>query len=164
MQSLSSTERYEEASVLRDRLAAFVRATARTQRLSALTQLPQLVAARQQEDRSWEIHVVRYGRLAAAAVMRGGVSAPDFVATVVAGAETVPAGLGPAPAASASETECALRWLEQPGVRLVQIEGTWCSPVSGAGGRLATHDAAESARTSLVPFDERRSLRTVHQP
>jgi DNA polymerase-3 subunit epsilon len=164
MQSLSSTERYEEASVLRDRLAAFVRATARTQRLSALTRLPQLVAARQQEDRSWEIHVVRHGRLAAAAVMRGGVSAPDFVATVVAGAETVPAGLGPAPAASASETECALRWLEQPGVRLIQIEGTWCSPVSGAGGRLATHDAAESARTSLVPFDERRSLRTVHQP
>jgi DNA polymerase-3 subunit epsilon len=164
MQSLSSAERYEEASVLRDRLAAFVRMTARSQRLSALTRLPQVVAARQQEDRSWEIHVVRYGRLAAAAVMRGGVSAPDFVDTVVAGAETVSAGLGPAPAASAAETECALRWLEQPGVRLIHVQGTWCSPVFGAGGRLATHDAAESARASLVPFDERRFLRTVHQP
>ena len=164
MRVLSEAERYEEASILRDRLAAFVRATARSQRLSALTRLPQVVAGLQQEDRSWEIHVVRHGRLAASAVMRGGVSAPEFVATVVAGAETVLPGLGPAPAASAAETECVLRWLESPGVRLIQVEGAWCCPMSGAGGRLATHDAVESSRTSLVPFDERRSLRTVHQP
>jgi DNA polymerase-3 subunit epsilon len=83
---------------------------------------------------------------------------------VVAGAETVLPGLGPAPAASAAETECVLRWLESPGVRLIQVAGAWCCPTSGAGGRLATHDAVESSRTSLVPFDERRSLRTVHQP
>jgi DNA polymerase-3 subunit epsilon len=164
MHALSVAERYEEASVLRDRLAAFVRATARSQRLSALTRLPQVVAARQREDRSWEIHVVRHGRLAASAVMRGGVSASEFVATVVAGAETVLPGLGPAPAAAATETECVLRWLEFPGVRLIQVDGAWCSPMSGAGGRLSTHDAVESSRTSLVPFDERRALRTVHQP
>jgi DNA polymerase-3 subunit epsilon len=46
MADLARTERFEEASVHRDRLAAFVRAASRTQRLSALTGLPELVAAR----------------------------------------------------------------------------------------------------------------------
>jgi DNA polymerase-3 subunit epsilon len=46
MRALSEAQRYEEASVLRDRLAAFVRITARSQRLSALTSLPEVVAAR----------------------------------------------------------------------------------------------------------------------
>jgi DNA polymerase-3 subunit epsilon len=164
MQALSTAERFEEASVLRDRLAAFVRVTARTQRLTALTHLPEVVAARRREDHGWEIHVVRHGRLAASAVMRGGVSAPEFVAGVVAGAETVLPGLGPAPAASAAETELVLRWLESPGVRLIDVRGTWCCPVDGAGGHLATHDAVEQSRVSLVPFDERRTLQTVHQP
>jgi len=164
MHALASGERFEEASVLRDRLAAFLRATARSQRLSAVTRLPQVVAARQQEDRSWEIHVIRHGRLAASAVMRGGVSAPQFVATVVAGAETVLPGLGPTPAASPAETECVLRWLERPGTRLIDVDGTWCLPAAGAGAHLIKHDAVESSRASLVPFDERRSLRTVHQP
>ena len=26
-----------------------------------------------------------------------------------------------------------LRWLETPGTRLVELEGTWCSPRHGAG-------------------------------
>jgi DNA polymerase-3 subunit epsilon len=164
MRALSEAQRYEEASVLRDRLAAFVRITARSQRLSALTSLPEVVAARCCDDRSWEIHVIRHGRLAASAVMRGGVSAPEFVAGVVAGAETVLPGLGPAGAASAAETESVLRWLESPGVRLIDVRGSWCCPVDGAGGHVATHDAVEASRVTLVPFDERRSLQTTHQP
>ena len=164
MRALSEAQRYEEASVLRDRLAAFVRITARSQRLSALTSLPEVVAARCCDDRSWEIHVIRHGRLAASAVMRGGVSAPEFVAGVVAGAETVLPGLGPAGAASAAETESVLRWLESPGMRLIDVRGSWCCPVDGAGGHVAPHDAVEASRVTLVPFDERRSLQTTHQP
>ena len=68
MARLASEERYEEAGVHRDRLAAFVRAVARCQRLSALTRLPELVAARREDDRRWAVHVVRHGRLAAAGV------------------------------------------------------------------------------------------------
>ena len=30
--------------------------------------------------------------------------------------------------------------------------------------RVRDHDAVEQSRLSLVPFDERRSLPTVHQP
>ena len=45
MDRLAAEQRYEEAAVDRDRLATYVRAAARMQRLAALTRIPQLVAA-----------------------------------------------------------------------------------------------------------------------
>ena len=33
-----------------------------------------------------------------------------------------------------------LRWLEQPGVRLVHLEGTWSCPTGGAGSVQARLD------------------------
>ena len=48
--------------------------------------------------------------------------------SLVAAAEVVTPGHGPTPAASAEETECVLRWLEQPGIRLVSLTGTWACP------------------------------------
>ena len=63
-----------------------------------------------------------------------------------------------------ARAEQILRWLEQPGVRLVHVDGEWTCPVRGAARHLATHDAVEQSRVSLVPFDERRQLSTVHQP
>ncbi len=59
MAALAADERFEEAGVHRDRLAAFVRATARTQRLTALTRCPEIVAARREDDGRWAVHVVR---------------------------------------------------------------------------------------------------------
>ena len=41
------------------------------------------------------------------------------------------------PATHVEETEAVLRWLEQPGVRLVETDGDWTCPVSGAAGALA---------------------------
>ncbi len=79
-------------------------------------------------------------------------------------AETVAAGPGPTPAASAEESEQILRWLEQPGVRLVHVDGEWTCPIRGATRHLAVHDAVEVSRASLVPFGERRALATVAQP
>ena len=52
-------------------------------------------------------------------------------------------GPGPTPAASAEESEQILRWLEQPGVRLVHVEGEWTCPIRGATRHLAVHDAVE---------------------
>ncbi|CAN5616178.1 DEDD exonuclease domain-containing protein [soil metagenome] len=46
MAALAADERFEEAGVHRDRLAAFVRAAARTQRLSSLTHCAEVFAAR----------------------------------------------------------------------------------------------------------------------
>jgi DNA polymerase-3 subunit epsilon len=164
MAALAAEQRYEDAGVHRDRLAAFVRAASRTQRLTALTRCAELVAARREDDGRWAVHVVRHGRLAAAGVIPIDVHAGTYVEQLRLSAETVSPGLGPTPAATAEETEKVLRWLESPGIRLVHVDGEWACPVRGASRHLAAHDAVEESRLSLVPFDERRALPTVHQP
>ncbi|QXJ25261.1 DEDD exonuclease domain-containing protein [Actinomadura graeca] len=142
---LSAELRYEEAAAQRDRLAAFVRAAARGQRLGALARLPQMVAARPAFDNGWELAVVRYGRLAAAGTVPPGADPWPYVRALTATAETVfpPAGgapggvaLGAAPSAGATaeEMECVLRWLDLPGVRLVELDGEWTCPAHGAEG------------------------------
>ena len=107
---------------------------------------------------------MRYGRLAAAGVIPNGADARQYVAELSDSAETVLPGLGPVGAATAEETEKILRWLETPGVRLVDVEGEWSCPVSGAGRHVATHDAVDASRRSLVPFAERRDLTPVARP
>jgi DNA polymerase-3 subunit epsilon len=168
MSRLAGAERFEEAGVFRDRLSAFVRAAARTQRLSSLTRCPEVVATRREDTGHqagrWAVHVVRHGRLAAAGLIPPGADAHAYVASLTAASETVTGGPGPVPAATAEETERVLDWLEQPGVRLVSVDGEWVCPVGGASRHLAVHDAVRTSRESLVPFDERRSLPTVHQP
>ncbi len=164
MEGLAAAERFEEASVHRDRLSAFVRATARTQRLAALSRCEEIVAARREDDGRWAVHVVRHGRLAAAGVIPAGGDAHGFVDGLRLAADTVRAAPGPVPAATAEESLRILRWLESPGVRLVGVEGEWSCPVGGSTRHLALHDAADGARVSLVPFDERRTLTPVHQP
>jgi DNA polymerase-3 subunit epsilon len=158
MEALAADERFEEASVHRDRLAAFVRATARTQRLTALSRCPEIVAARREQDGRWAVHVVRYGRLAAAGVIPAGSDARVFVEQLLRDAETVRPSAGPVPAATAEESERIMRWLESDGVRLVSVEGEWSCPVSGATRHLSVYDTASESRASLVPFDDRRSM------
>ncbi|MGZ4438519.1 MAG: DEDD exonuclease domain-containing protein [Nocardioidaceae bacterium] len=163
MEALAADERFEDATSWRDRLAAFLRGVARTQRLRALTRCPEVVAARK-EDGHWAVHVVRHGRLAAAGVIPPGADAGLYVEQLRASAETVAVGPGPTPSATAEESEKILRWLESEGVRLVHVEGEWTCPVGGATKHLAVHDAVRASRDQLVPFDDRRPLRTVQQP
>jgi DNA polymerase III subunit epsilon len=148
MAALAADERFEEAGVHRDRLAAFIRAAARTQRLTSLTHCPEVVATRREDDGRWAVHVVRYGRLAAAGVIPSGADAHAYVAGLRADAETVLAPgrtPGPTPAATAEETERVLRWLESPEVRLVHVDGEWTCPVAGATRELARHRRPEPA-------------------
>jgi DNA polymerase-3 subunit epsilon len=164
MDRLAGDARFEEAGVHRERLSAFLRAASRTQRLGSLSSCAELVAARREADQRWAVHVVRHGRLAAAGVIPSDAHAGVWVTALRESAETVAAGPGPTPAASAEESEQILRWLEQPGVRLVHVDGEWTCPIRGATRHLAVHDAVEVSRASLVPFGERRALATVAQP
>ena len=152
MDALVVDQRFEEAGRFRDRLSAFIRGAARTQRIHALTRCPEVVAARK-EDGRWAVHVVRHGRLAAAGVIPPGADATLWVLELRATAETVLPGPGPLPASTAEEAELILRWLESEGVRLVHVEGEWTCPVGGATRHLAVHDAVEASRRSLVPFE-----------
>ena len=161
MAALAQDERFEEAASWRDRLAAFLRGVARTQRLRALTRCAEVVAARR-ENGQWSVHVVRHGRLAAAGVIPPGAHAGDWVIQLRGSAETVVAGPGPTPAATAEETERILRWLESDGVRLVHVEGEWTCPIGGATKHLKIHDSVNESKEQLVPFEDRRGL--VHLP
>jgi DNA polymerase-3 subunit epsilon len=163
MTALSEASRFEDAGSWRDRLVSFLRGAARTQRLRALTRCSELVAARR-ESTGWAVHVVRHGRLCAAGVIPSGAHAGQWVAELRASADTVVAGPGPTPAATAEESEKILRWLESDGVRLVHVEGEWSCPVGGATKHLRLHDVVEQSRASLTPFADRRGLRPEHRP
>jgi DNA polymerase-3 subunit epsilon len=162
--SLSESERFEDAGFQRDRLAALVRSVARLQRMTALTSVPELVAARPSADLGWELVVVRFGRLAGTAVVPRGAHPAPYVDALVATAETVLPGPGPLPAATAEEVGCVLRWLGSDGVRLVRLDGTLASPARGAGRLRSWLDEVAAARESVRPFDDRRRLRPVARP
>nr|WP_249713836.1 DEDD exonuclease domain-containing protein [Micromonospora sp. NBRC 107566] len=145
LETLSAARRYEEAAVLRGRLAALLRAAIRMQRLAALTALAVVEAARRTADGGWEIAVVRHGRLAGAATAAPGIPPRPVLDAVRATAETVLPGPGPVPSASPAETERILAWLERPETRLVTTSGGWASPVRGAGRFRELLTRAESA-------------------
>jgi DNA polymerase-3 subunit epsilon len=137
--TLGAAQRFEEAGTARDRLLAFLRASARAQRLQPLAATAELVAARRTDAGGWELVLVRYGRLAGTAVSPVGADPRPAVAALRAAGEHVPAPAAPPmPAAHPEETEQVLRWLERPGVRLVELDGTWATPVHGAAGAMAT--------------------------
>ncbi|MCZ3387153.1 MAG: DEDD exonuclease domain-containing protein [Actinomycetia bacterium] len=138
MTPLIADERFEEAVTHRDRLRSLLAASARSQRLRALGELDELVAARLTPEGGWEVAVVRHGRLAAAGLAARGVAPKPFIAALRAGADPVAASPGGFPAASAEEAECLLRWLDSPGVRLVHLDGVWTSPLHGSRGLEST--------------------------
>ena len=129
---LAGQDRFEEAGTHRDRMSAFVEAAARTQRLRAISGCPQIVAARRLDEGGWEVHVIRHGRLAAAGRTMAGEPPMPVIDTLVNSAETVTPPVPPTPAGTVEEAELILRWFDQPGVRLVEVEGEWSCPVTGA--------------------------------
>ncbi|MBQ1027280.1 DEDD exonuclease domain-containing protein [Micromonospora sp. C95] len=145
IEALSAGQRYEDAAVLRSRLAAVLRAAVRMQRLAALSGLAEVAAAHPAAGGGWELALVRHGRLAGAGVSPPGVHPRPTLTAIRATAETVPAGHGPVPAASPEESERILSWLERPETRLVEMSAGWSSPVAGAARFRDLLTKAESA-------------------
>ncbi|GAB3436387.1 DEDD exonuclease domain-containing protein [Phycicoccus ginsengisoli] len=152
MGSLAEQERYEDAGEVRDRLLALVRGIARAQRIAPLAASPEIVAARPAPAGGWEVVVVRHGRLAATTVAPRGADPMPYVEAARASAEMVLPAPWPAPAALPEETEKILRWLEAPGVRLVDLDGEWTCPVGGAGGARASLEPDVVARRAVPGF------------
>jgi DNA polymerase III subunit epsilon len=128
MTRLVGEQRFEEAATIRRRLETLTNTGRRFHRIRSLAGCPEIVAARK-EGLDWEIHVIRYGRLAGA-----GVSTPREVPQAVARAvrataETVAKPPDPLPAAGVEETEQIADWLERPGTRLIDITGEWMWPL-----------------------------------
>lgn len=147
MAALSDKERFEDAGLVRDRMMSLVRALARTQRIAPLAATAELVAARRSATGGWEVVCVRHGRLAGTTVTPARADPTPYIQAMVAAAEVVSAPIPPMPAAHPAETEQVLDWLEQPGVRLVDIVGSWTCPLRGAGGQEELLDTASRLRT-----------------
>ncbi|WP_082608857.1 DEDD exonuclease domain-containing protein [Oerskovia sp. Root918] len=129
---LAATERYEQAADVTSRLEAFLLGAGRAQRLHPLAACAQLVAARPIEGSRWEIVVVRHARLAATGLSPSGADPWPTIDALVATAEDVPAPVAPAPACHPHEADLVLGWLEQPGVRLVDVSHPLAWPVRSA--------------------------------
>src|SRR5690606_9231046 len=95
------------------------------------------VAAARHPAGGWELFCIRHGHLAGSSVAPRGADPMPFVEALVASAEHVEPPVGPAPSAIVEETEILARWLETPGIRLVEVRGDWSCPVRGA----AAYDA-----------------------
>ena len=159
LDKLSAAQRFEQAAVVRDRIATVVRACARMQRVRSLSAIDELVAARSDGAGGWEISVVRRGRLAAAGVAARGVPPYAVIEALLATADAVSAEQP----VLAEETETILRWLEQPGTRLVHASQPWQLPAHGAGG-MVSWLAADAARRAASPFADRRVLPMLSRP
>jgi DNA polymerase III subunit epsilon len=160
---LAAVERYEDAAVLRDRIAVLLRAVRRRQRLGSLAAVPELVLARPDGDAGWQLSVVRRGRLVAAGCAPRGTSVRATLDGLLAGAET-PTAPDDEPAASVDETELVLRWMEKPGTRLVTLIGTLACPAPGTGAFSGFLEQVEAGRAERDPFADGRALGTRARP
>ncbi|HSN10545.1 MAG TPA: DEDD exonuclease domain-containing protein [Propionibacteriaceae bacterium] len=151
-------ERFEEAATVHRRLETFHDGMRRSHRVRTLAACPEIVAARRSGD-GWEIHVVRYGRLAAAAVSGRGEDARGVAESAAAGAQYVSPPVPPLPAATVEETERIADWLESDGVRIIELTGDWSWPLH-LGHRLG-HLAAEDDRAAVECDEASRDLEVV---
>ncbi|SDU95577.1 DNA polymerase-3 subunit epsilon [Microlunatus sagamiharensis] len=159
---LVAEHRFEEAETIRRRLEALTRTARRFHRIASLAACPEIVAARREGD-GWDIHVIRHGRLAATGVASRHEVPQAVARSTVATAETVRPASGPLPAAGIEETEQIADWLEQPGVRLMHIDGDWAWPLHavldhesfvhhalGGAGPVTSTDVVEDRRLEAV--------------
>lgn len=145
--ALAERCRYESAARLRDHVAVAVDALWRGQRLRALTNVAELVAAAPDGSGGWHLAVIRRGQLAAAGSAPRGVPPMPVVDAIAAGAQTVLSSSAPLGGALVEETALIARWLAAPGVRIVRVAGDgWASPLRSAGAWAGWAAAARSAR------------------
>jgi DNA polymerase-3 subunit epsilon len=159
LHALSTSQRFEDAAVVRDRMLSLVRAAARSQRMAPLASSPEIVAAAPTPAGGWEFTCVRYGRFAGATICPPRADTHTYISALRRDAEYVERPDVPIAAATSEETEKILRWMEQPGVRLVDIDGVWICPVGGAAGAREILDELLSDRGDVPGFDESTTLR-----
>lgn len=148
MALLAADERFEEAAAWRERLGHLVSASLRTHRLMTLVAAGELVAAQPTSNNGWDIHVIRYGRLAAAAHAPPGGDPRPMVDALCAAAEHVLPPAAPAPAGLTEEALELLRWLDGPGVRIVRSDGGMSLPMHCGG---ALEQRLGEVRQSSIP-------------
>lgn len=132
IEELSHKQRYEDASRLRDQAVALLRALVRTQRIAGLSSIPRAALAAANPDGSWDIAVLRYGRLSAAAHADRASSVVPIVEALSPSEQQFADSPAESVGSSFEETEILAGWLERDGVRLVALDGELSCPVPSA--------------------------------
>jgi DNA polymerase-3 subunit epsilon len=143
---LADRNRYETAARLRDHACSAIDVLWRGQRLRALASVTELVAARPTGDGGWHLAVIRCGQLAAAGVARRGVPPMPVIDAISAAAQAILPDPAPLGGALVEEVALIMRWLAQPGARIVRAEPGWASSVRSAGRWASWAASARSAR------------------
>ncbi|MFM1967167.1 MAG: hypothetical protein RL590_24, partial [Actinomycetota bacterium] len=153
MFNLASKERFEEAAELRNRLSAFIRGTARGQRIRSLTKVPELITALPTSVGQWEFVLIRHGRLCGSA--SGGTSNyKEVVESLKLVGEVVTEVDGILPSSTHEEVEVLLRYLNQDEIRIVEISGQWSMPTFGSGyARLKLERVRENSQNFIYKED-----------
>ncbi|MCL1800550.1 MAG: DEDD exonuclease domain-containing protein [Promicromonosporaceae bacterium] len=128
----SAQERFEAAGLVTRRLKTFLNAAAKAQRLLPLAGCEELIAARPGSQGSWEVIIVKHGRLAGAINCAPHLDINAEIAALRATAEYVAPPIPPMPAATTEEAQLVLNWLDSPGVRLVYSATPWALPIKSA--------------------------------
>lgn len=157
MKDLAEQQRFEDAQLWRDRLAAYVAACVRTEQLRSLASTANLVAAVPTADAGWDVHVIRFGKLAGVGRIPARTDPRSVLNAINAAAEHVSPRIPPQPAALTEETQLIERWLESDGVRLVHCDGGWSLPLH-CGGALA-HQLRQSS--TVMYAEQPRAFRPV---
>jgi len=148
LHELSDQARYEDAAIWRDRLTLLTQSSVRSHRLGNLFEIDELVAAQANSSGGWEIHVIRNGRLAGAAVAESGTDPLPIVEALIATADDS------ADDVLAEEALAISDWLDQPGVRLVRASSPLLMPIH-CGGHLVDQltTARKSAHSAVMQVD-----------
>ncbi|MDO5727435.1 MAG: DNA polymerase III subunit epsilon, partial [Bowdeniella nasicola] len=118
---LSAAERFESASVERDRLATLLQGRARFEQLLPYLTAGELVAARPGHNRRWELIIVRYGRLASAIEIPAHRHVGPYLHAALQLAEPLPPPTVLGQHATIAETATIAAWCESPGVRFGEV-------------------------------------------
>lgn len=121
--NLASAQRFEQAATERDRLRCVLNAAKRRERVLPLLEARQIVATQRQEDGSWEVAVIRWGRLAGASRCPGSEDPRTSAEELLASTCRAPQPRAPGDAASVEETELLATWLWKPNARLLSLDG-----------------------------------------
>jgi len=154
---LADRARYETAARLRDHATTAIDVLWRGQRLRALADVSEIVAARPDGAGGWRLAVIRHGQLASAGNAPRGVPPMPVVDAICAGAQAILPSQAPLGGALVEETALIARWLAQPGVRIVRAESGYASPTHAAGRFADWAAAARSARVAAEQLAETRS-------
>lgn len=148
LQELSAQARYEDAAMWRDRLIMLAQSSVRSHRLGSLYEINEIVAAQANSSDGWEIHIIRNGRLAGAAIAERGIDPLPIIEALIATADDS------ADDVLAEEAVAIADWLDQPGVRLVRSSAPLFMPVH-CGGHLIDQltTARKVAHSAVMQVD-----------